>query len=83
MVGFDVQRKNMVESQVRPSDITDRRIMRAMLEIPREAFAADDTRALAYMDQDLPVGSAIASPAPGPVGMTGRRRCGGVRWPGP
>ena len=32
------QRINMVESQVRPSDVTDRRIIRAMLEVPREAF---------------------------------------------
>ena len=56
MADFELQRKNMVESQVRPSDITDRRIMRAMLALPREVFAADDTRALAYMDQQLPVG---------------------------
>lgn len=60
MADFELQRTNMVESQVRPSDITDRRIMRAMQALPREAFAATDTRALAYMDQDLPVG------APGP-----------------
>ena len=55
MVSFELQRKNMVESQVRPSDITDRRIIRAMLAIPREAFAAAETRATAYMDQDLAV----------------------------
>jgi protein-L-isoaspartate(D-aspartate) O-methyltransferase len=57
MADFELQRKNMVESQVRPSDITDRRIMRAMQTLPREAFAAEDTRALAYMDQALPVGA--------------------------
>ncbi len=57
MIGFELQRKNMVESQVRPSDVTDRRVIAAMLDIPREAFAAPDTRALAYMDQDLPVGA--------------------------
>ena len=57
MIGFEMQRKNMVESQVRPSDVTDRRVIAAMLDIPREAFAAPDTRALAYMDQDLPVGA--------------------------
>lgn len=61
MIGFELQRKNMVESQVRPSDVTDRRIIAAMLEIPREAFAAADTRAMAYMDQDLPVGPAVPS----------------------
>jgi protein-L-isoaspartate(D-aspartate) O-methyltransferase len=60
MSGFDLQRKNMVESQVRPSDITDRRIMRAMLTIPREAFAWSDTRAIAYIDRDLGVGPATA-----------------------
>ena len=32
------QRLNMVESQVRPSDVTDRRIIQAMLEVPRETF---------------------------------------------
>lgn len=56
MADFEMQRKNMVESQVRPSDITDRRIMRAMQALPREAFAAPDTEAIAYMDQDLPIG---------------------------
>ncbi len=60
MADFELQRKNMVESQVRPSDITDRRIMRAMLALPREVFAADDTRGLAYMDQHLPVGARSA-----------------------
>ena len=60
MTTFELQRKNMVESQVRPSDITDRRIMRAMLALPREAFAAEETRALSYMDEDLPVGPLAA-----------------------
>lgn len=51
-----VQRKNMVDSQVRPSDVTDRRIARAMLEIAREAFVEDSQRVIAYMDGNLPVG---------------------------
>jgi protein-L-isoaspartate(D-aspartate) O-methyltransferase len=49
------QRINMVDSQVRPSDVTDRRIIRAMLEVPREAFAPQALHALAYMDEPLPV----------------------------
>lgn len=52
---FDVQRRNMVDNQVRPSDVTDRRILRVMLETPRETFVADDVRSLAYSDQDLPM----------------------------
>ena len=55
------QRINMVDSQVRPSDVTDRRIIKAMLEVPREAFAPADMHALAYMDQALPVMKAGAA----------------------
>lgn len=55
MADYGVQRSNMVESQVRPADVTDRRIIRAMLEIPREAFAPDAAKPLAYMDAHLPV----------------------------
>jgi protein-L-isoaspartate(D-aspartate) O-methyltransferase len=58
-----VQRKNMVDSQVRPSDVTDRRIARAMLEIPREAFVPDSKRAVAYIDGDLVVSDEGSRPA--------------------
>jgi protein-L-isoaspartate(D-aspartate) O-methyltransferase len=59
------QRLNMVESQVRPSDVTDRRIVRAMLEVPREAFVPPALEALAYMDAALPVAPpADGAPAP-------------------
>lgn len=47
---YAIQRKNMVESQVRPSDVTDRRIIRAMLDLPREEFVPERVRGLAYMD---------------------------------
>ena len=49
------QRINMVESQVRPSDVTDRRILRAMLELPREDFVPQRMRSMAYMDEAVPV----------------------------
>jgi len=55
MIDSKQQRINMVESQVRPSDVTDRRIIRAMLEVPREAFVPSSLRALAYMDGAVPV----------------------------
>ena len=55
------QRKNMVESQIRPSDITDRRIIRAMLETPREQFVPTDLKPLAYMDDEI----ALTKSAPG------------------
>jgi protein-L-isoaspartate(D-aspartate) O-methyltransferase len=45
----------MVDGQVRPSDVTDSRIIDAMLVVPREAFVPPDQRALAYLDLDLDV----------------------------
>lgn len=52
---YATQRNNMVESQVRPSDVTDRRIIRAMLDLPRERFVPERFRALAYMDGAVPL----------------------------
>lgn len=53
MIDAALQRKNMVESQVRPSDVTDRRVIRAMLETPREEFVPGGMKALAYMDTEI------------------------------
>ena len=55
MSGFSTARQKMVDGQVRPSDVTDIRIIEAMLEVPREAFVPQDRRALAYLDLDLDV----------------------------
>jgi protein-L-isoaspartate(D-aspartate) O-methyltransferase len=43
----------MVDGQVRPGDVTDFRIIDAMLAVPREAFVPPDQRAMAYLDLDL------------------------------
>jgi protein-L-isoaspartate(D-aspartate) O-methyltransferase len=43
----------MVESQVRPSDVTDRRIIRAMGQVPRELFVPEALRSLAYSDGSI------------------------------
>lgn len=56
MNDFAIQRTNMVDSQVRPSDVTDRRILRAMLAVPRESFVPDRVKATAYMDEQLALG---------------------------
>ena len=50
-------RQNMVDCQVRPSDVTDLRIIDAMLTVPREAFVPKDRQALAYLDLDIDVGA--------------------------
>jgi protein-L-isoaspartate(D-aspartate) O-methyltransferase len=58
MSGFSTARQNMVDCQVRPSDVTDNRIIDAMLEVPREVFVPQNQRPLAYLDLDLDVGDA-------------------------
>jgi protein-L-isoaspartate(D-aspartate) O-methyltransferase len=58
MSGFSTARQKMVDGQVRPSDVTDIRIIDAMLAVPREAFVPENKRALAYLDLDLDVGEA-------------------------
>ena len=55
MIDHATQRLNMVESQVRPSDVTDRRITRAMRDIPREDFVPGPLKSIAYVDEHLRV----------------------------
>lgn len=55
MTNTALQRKNMVESQIRPSDVTDRRITAAMTALPREAFLPAKLSALAYSDESLTI----------------------------
>ena len=62
MSDYALQRLNMVESQVRPSDLTDRRIARAMLAMPREQFVPQSVRSFCYTDRDLPL---LAADVPG------------------
>jgi protein-L-isoaspartate(D-aspartate) O-methyltransferase len=58
MSGFSTARQKMVDGQVRTSDVTDSRILDAMLEVPREAFVPGNKQALAYLDLDLDVSTA-------------------------
>lgn len=55
MTDFTAARLNMVESQVRPNGITDRRIIAAVERVPREIFVPESRRAVAYMDEDVPL----------------------------
>src|SRR5437667_11580483 len=55
MSDFSTARQNMVDCQVRPSDVTDLRIIDAMLAVPREAFVPEHQRALAYLDLDVDI----------------------------
>ena len=61
MSGFATARQKMVDGQVRPSDVTDIRILDAMLAVPREAFVPENKQALAYLDLDLDVSEGAAA----------------------
>jgi protein-L-isoaspartate(D-aspartate) O-methyltransferase len=58
MSGLPTVREKMVDGQVRTNDVTDSRILDAMLDIPRELFVPENKRALAYLDLDLDVSEA-------------------------
>jgi len=55
MTDFAAARRMMVDGQVRTADVTDLRLLAAMLELPRERFFPDDKASLAYLDLDVTV----------------------------
>ena len=57
MFDFAAARRMMVDGQVRTSDVTDPRIIAAMLDLPRERFVPEHNAALAYLDLDVAVTS--------------------------
>ena len=55
MFDFAAARRMMVDGQVRTSDVTDQRIIAAMLDLPREWFVPERNASLAYVDLDVAV----------------------------
>jgi protein-L-isoaspartate(D-aspartate) O-methyltransferase len=60
MTDFAAARRIMVDSQVRTSDVTDLRLIAAMLAVPRERFLPAEQADLAYLDCDVPANAAQA-----------------------
>ena len=54
-ISFATARKTMVDCQLRPSKVTDQSVLDAFMTIPREEFVGKQQRALAYVDEDLPL----------------------------
>ena len=52
---FENARKMMVDCQIRPSKVTNQRVLDAFLAVPREAFVGKSQRSIAYIDEDLPL----------------------------
>ena len=53
---FEKARFNMVEQQVRPWDVLNPRVLEVISEIPRENFAPNEYKNLAYVDTRIPIG---------------------------
>jgi len=53
---FEKARLNMVEQQVRPWDVLNPRVLAVIGEIPREIFAPEQYKNLAYVDTLIPLG---------------------------
>jgi protein-L-isoaspartate(D-aspartate) O-methyltransferase len=58
MTTFSDRRRMMVDTQVRPSDVTKFPIIAAMLAVPRENFVPSQRREAAYVGENLPLGPA-------------------------
>jgi len=57
MTSYDERRRVMVDTQVRPSDVTQLPVIEAMLRVPRERFVPDAAREAAYAGEDVDLGS--------------------------
>jgi len=60
MADFTTQRTMMVDTQIRPSDVTKFPIIDAMLTVPREQYVPASLRLTAYMDGLLDLGGGRA-----------------------
>jgi protein-L-isoaspartate(D-aspartate) O-methyltransferase len=56
MTDYAARRTVMVDTQVRPSDVTKFPIIDAMLRVPREAFVPQRLREAAYLGENLDLG---------------------------
>jgi len=55
-MNYEIARKRMVDSQIIARGIRDRRVIEAMLTIPRHLFVEEAMAAQAYSDSPLPIG---------------------------
>ncbi|WP_298847283.1 protein-L-isoaspartate O-methyltransferase [uncultured Ruegeria sp.] len=56
MTDFAARRRTMVDTQIRPSDVTKFPIIEAMLSVQRESFVPDAQREAAYVDGVIDLG---------------------------
>ena len=55
-MNFEIARRRMVETQIVARGIRDRRVIEAMLKVPRHIFVEEAMSAQTYCDSSLPIG---------------------------
>jgi protein-L-isoaspartate(D-aspartate) O-methyltransferase len=80
-MNFEFARKKMVQEQIVARGVSDRRVIDAMLKIPRHIFVQEAFAAQAYSDTSLPIGEKQTISQPYTValmtellGLTGREK---------
>jgi protein-L-isoaspartate(D-aspartate) O-methyltransferase len=63
-VNFDIARKHMVESQIRPWNVLDHGVLDLVARAPRQDFVPEAHRNLAYADLSLPLGGGTMMMSP-------------------
>ncbi len=53
---YSVLRERMVKDQIEARGVADKRVLEAMLSVPRHLFVPEDLRGSAYQDSPLPIG---------------------------
>lgn len=69
MTEFAQRRTMMVDTQVRPNDVTSYPVIEAMLNIPREAFVPATMRDVAYVGENIAIGHGRELLAPRTIGL--------------
>ncbi len=54
-IDFDLARTKMVDNQIRTTDVTSHAVLDAFQSVAREEFVPSNFRALAYIDDDIPI----------------------------
>lgn len=54
---FSLARKNMVDCQIRPGNVTDGAVIEAFETVPREYFVPSYLQGIAYIDEDIKLGN--------------------------
>ena len=54
---YATARDNMIDCQLRTNKVTEERLLEAFGQVPRELFVPEARRAVAYVDEDIAIGS--------------------------